>query len=312
MPKIPVLEIIGNTYRFVFSNFGAIFGLTWLPALLLEASDFLLKQIETPNQLFTTRVAISVVEPLVFCLCYSIMAVGVARFVMNPSLNKSVTHFAGGSAEWRMFRSTVTLAISITLITVLTLLSFLIVVLIAPVVVDFEAKMPAGPEREPLFWLIIACLSVSVIGGLMFAAVRYWFFLPIAAIMAPDQWLSRSYDFSSGYFWEILAIILGVALPFLGLTGGWLGLETVVAWMSGTLDFPRSLDELGEIFSDVKAQEQDAQSLGWSIVLSLVGILATIFTLGLNATAAVLVYRFLTQNGESFSDGKTANPKPTN
>lgn len=279
MPKIPVLEIVGNTYRFVFSNFLAILGLTWVSALLLETSELTVNQFRTPDQSSGVGLAISMVGVLVFCLCYSIMAVAVTRFVTSDSHKKVVAHFVIGRAEWLMFRSVFALGISVSLILALTLLAGTVVISIAWVVAGFDV----GPHIElidaPLLSLFPSFLLVFIVGSILFVEVRYIFFLPLAAIMASDQLLSRSHDLSAGYFWPILAIVASSLLPILGTATVALGIETAVAWTSDTL--------------------------GQTILRSLANFFATVCMVGLQTTAAVFVFRFLTKKSDDISDGRS-------
>jgi hypothetical protein len=308
MERIPITGILGDTYRFLFSNFGSIFGLTWVSALLLEVSEFVLTQIESSDQTFGVQIVISLAAILIYSLCYSVMAVAVARFAMSSSPEKVVAHFAIGRTEWRMFRSLIVLAISATIIFLLALLSVAIAAMIVSAVSGADFGTRADPDDSLLSRLVVACLLVSLIGGVFFVVVRYWFFLPLAAIFAPDQWLSRSYDLSAGYFWPILGVIVGVSLPFVGFHFVWLAIEALDAWRSGTLDVPASFDQLSEILRGAEASERGSQ-LSWRTALEpLMSFIATVSTVGLDVSAAVLIYRLLTERRDN--PGNYTTPKP--
>jgi hypothetical protein len=59
-----------------------------------------------------------------------------------------------------------------------------------------------------------AILLVAVLlAGFVFVGVRYLFFLPLAAVLSPDQHLGRSHDLSAGNFWPIFTIALAATIP---------------------------------------------------------------------------------------------------
>jgi hypothetical protein len=88
---------------------------------------------------------------------------------------------------------------------------------------------------------------IAILALVIFVSVRYFFFLPLAAVLAPDQLLGRSYDVSAGNSLRILAIIVGVALPVIGvglvLSLPWLITELITSWQAGVLHWPKSFGD---------------------------------------------------------------------
>ena len=196
MAQIPVKDTIVRTYRYTFDNFRILFGLTWLAALASTALDPLANVLGKPDG-GSVGVVADLVWFLIYVAIYSIAAVVVTRQALGVRSGFTPFHFAFGKAEWQLFVASVGCTAATTAAVILSSIGIAI------------ASVAVG--APPAFGGIL--IFGVILAGLVFVGVRYLFFLPLAAVLSPDQRLERSYDLSAGNFWAILAIGLAATVP---------------------------------------------------------------------------------------------------
>src|SRR5262245_52286771 len=208
--KIPMLRTARETYAFVFSNFGSVCGSTWVAAFVSAVLSDLLEPYASTVDGGVYRVPVGLVITLFDLLLLSIMAVAIGQLVLGYRSRPSYIHFSMGVAVWRMFRACLLLMVIFT------------AVLFLGVLVAVAVRLPIG-------LILLALLAAGA-----FVFVRYLFYLPIAAILAPDARLQRSFALSKNNFWQILALSLAILPPVFVLGLAKDGLQLAAAGDSGS------------------------------------------------------------------------------
>jgi hypothetical protein len=282
MEKIPISKTIRDAYSYLFANIGIVFGLTWFAALLNTSLNCLFSE---PTALFgasrdaVTLASLWLISSVVLVLVYSVAAVVLTRHALGLRSQRTSFYFAFGKAEWRLFLASA---------------ECLVATLAGMVASTLGIALLALTGLFPI-WLVGGLAIIAILALIAFVSVRYLFFLPLAAVLAPNQWLGRSYDLSAGSSWRILAIVVGVASPVFGcaivLSLPQLVTELITAWRTGILHWPSSPNDFDAMINSIRRGE----SHWWYVPRLALEFVGTILLWALVASAAVFAYKPLTR-----------------
>jgi hypothetical protein len=215
MATIPIEQTIGDTYRFVFKNILSIFGIAWLPMVLVAAVfgagfwilwpdvaglDWSGHSEAVQNSAIAERLAIKVVSlalplEILFGLLMVMLSVGLQRKALGLIEGPVFMFFSLGGAVWRLFFGYI---LAFILIWLSTALSVGAVVLIF----SFGQRMPA------LYGLVEFAAIVAAICWFFYLTVRLMFFIPTVVVAEGGLGLERSWALGHGNFWRIVVVFL--------------------------------------------------------------------------------------------------------
>jgi hypothetical protein len=273
MSEISVRGTIRSTWKYVLENWRSMLGATWIAALVsVLAPDFLarLLQLMTPNM---GRFWMDSISLVLTTALYSVAAIAIVRHVLGLKAARAV-HFTFGRAESWLSLGTVLCSILATVM--------IAVVSVLTVVLSAIASAPV--------WLSVTIVLTFAVVVLMFIAVRYLFFLPLAAVLSPNDRLSRSYDLSAGIGWSILGIEIGLVLPIVAIALAFFLLSMLITSYSA-LHLPSDVRDWSAMMKGVRT---NMEASPWVHVPELViQIITTTLFWAVSVTAAVIIYRTL-------------------
>lgn len=205
MRRIPVVATIRDAYVFTATHLGGIISLIWVPMVLVTVMGFFsLQRYYTDfSAALTSNNTATLAPSLLMMLCYlvaalllwAIMYVAVVQLALGARTVPVFAHFAFGNLEWRMFRALVAFA-------------GLCLLLVMPVFVLGTAALKAagvqaGPAQMGLVFYVIVALVTP----------RFLALLPAIAVGENTPVLRRAWMLSTGNFWRLLAVLLGIFGP---------------------------------------------------------------------------------------------------
>ncbi|MEI9931893.1 MAG: hypothetical protein WDM89_15480 [Rhizomicrobium sp.] len=223
--KIPLERTIGDTYKFVFSNILSIFGIAWLPAVIMVAliagavfallPDFsAMDWSATPdvahNQAILAGIGfkvIGLVFPIEFLiyLLFAMVQVGLLRKALGLIAGLVFVYFSLSSAVWRLFGGMIA---AFVLFVIGGCLTFT-----AVSVVYWLGQHYAFPG---IYGLVEFFATIAAICWFFYMGVRLFFFIPPAVVAEGGFGIARSWQLGAGNFWRTVVIILAaVAGPMI-------------------------------------------------------------------------------------------------
>ena len=221
MSKIPLESTLAGAYRFLFTRILSIIGTLWLPFLATAAllagivwlaipHDWLagnfpqLSENASPQEVLAICLPFVKAVPLILIVSLimgSMMYVGLMRLSLGQTKH-SFAFFSLGGDVWRMALAFV-------------LMGLLIVLLEAVLIGLFFAALAAAkafmPQTAMILFLVV--LGIVEVCFLIYAVVRWQFFLPAVVVAEHKIGLGRSWELGGGNFWRIVVIVLLIVIP---------------------------------------------------------------------------------------------------
>jgi hypothetical protein len=217
MAQIPLERTIADTYRFALGNVLSIFGIAWLPILLMIAAiagaawllwpdiagfDWSAHADAARNQEAGLRLVFKIFAvgaPLyiLFYVLIAMMTVGVQRKALGLIEGPVFVYFSLDSAVWRFLGAMILCGIVLWIGAALT---------VGAVAAVFWAGEYFG--LPALYGLVEAAAVVAGICWFFYAAVRLMFFIPTVVVAEGGLGLARSWELGAGNFWRIVALVV--------------------------------------------------------------------------------------------------------
>jgi len=234
MAKIPLEKTIEATYRFAFTNILSVFGVIWLPALILIAligGVFYLAWPEIhaliPPDLGTethgmeeARERLRHLLPLMLVFARyagllslagivlrSMVTVGVMEKALGLRQGPVFVYFSLGAPVWRM--------IGAMILAVLLIAASLVASVIVVGVTFWAAEHYAGGVAG-LAKFVAVCAAVL---WTIYMIFRLAFFLPAVVVAEGRIGIGRAWSLGGGNFWRIIGTLLAVLLPVMIVAG---------------------------------------------------------------------------------------------
>jgi len=213
MNKIPVGDTISRSYGFAFSNILSIFGIAWLPHVILVAVAVGLVFLLAPN--LPGMLMHGQFDPIMFLhvshifgllgllsfIVACMVTVGIQRKALGRHPRPVYVYFSLGAPVWRMAGSWFLAGLVI----------FFVALLCAAVA---GAIWWAAETFLPKFDVLIGTLAISAaVLWLIYMSVRLTFFLPAVVVAEERIGLGRAWELAKGNFWRIFITFIAVFLP---------------------------------------------------------------------------------------------------
>jgi len=213
MNKIPVGETISRTYGFAFSNLLSIFGIAWLPYVVLAAIAVGLVFLVAPNlphmlmqgqfdvdeMMHAARILslLGIFSFIVGCM----VTVGIQRKALGKHPGPVFVYFSLGAPVWRMAGA--------------LFLAFLVVFFVGLLTAAVAAVAWFAVGRfVPNYEILIRTLIVIVaLCWFVYLWVRLVFFIPAVVVAEEKISLGRAWELAGGNFWRIFIVAVVVFLP---------------------------------------------------------------------------------------------------
>ena len=294
MNKIPVAQTVAESYRFVFGGLGTVIGLIWLPIVILTVGGYftmvpyfsgMAGALDSGDASQQGSLLLHVLAfDIVMIVLMAMIAVAIAREILNPVRRPSFLRFALGPAEFRAIGGLIALFF--------LMIIFVVILVIVSMVIGFVANalLPAAGAAGSKGAAGIGAL-VSVLGffGLVYIMVRLGFLLVPAVAMEGGFGLERSWQLTKGNFWRIFAVLVATLVPIV----------IVAILIDLTVLGPDFLNPHLELAHDQAAQmrhsaEQMRQMAAHLPLMMGIGFLLAPFTYGMTFAPAAFAYRALT------------------
>jgi hypothetical protein len=221
MAKIPVERTIGDTYRFAFTNILSIFGIAWLPTLIMaalaaaavwwmwpdfRALDFSAQPDLAHNQEIGLRLAakmLTVVFPLYFVIYvfFAMVTTGVQRKALGLIEGPVFVYFSLGGEVWRLLGAMI--------------LAVLIICANGALTMAVEAVIFGAGEVQgmpAIYGLVEFIAAIAGICWFFYLAVRLAFFIPPVVVAEGGFGLARSWALGRENFWRIVLLYVACIL----------------------------------------------------------------------------------------------------
>jgi len=238
--KIPLERTIGDTYKFVFSNILSIFGIAWLPVVIMVAVvggavwmllpdfqglDWSANPDVAHNQVILSGIAfkmLGLILPieLLFYLLFAMVQVGLQRKALGLIEGPVFVYFSLGGAVWRLLGGMIAAVI------LFVIGGFLIFAAVSCVYWLGEHY-----TLTAAYGLVEFAATIAAICLFCYAGVRLFFFIPPAVVAEGGFGIARSWALGAGNFWRIIVIVIAcvvgpvivlsivgevIMIPFLG------------------------------------------------------------------------------------------------
>lgn len=217
MKKIPVGATIAHAYRFALQDFFKIFGIMWLPTLIMVASALALTK---PLLALTTAItgspsnvwhALTFLLPLYLAMFVfvAMIIVGVTQHALGLRTGSPFYYFSLGRPLWRL--------IAAFLLIILIIFGTYIALLLAGIILGFAGALLAKIVNLSLGTGAIAALAavafILVFGAYIYAMTRLTFLLAPVVIAEEKIGLKRSWQIGRGNFWRMFLILMSLVIP---------------------------------------------------------------------------------------------------
>jgi hypothetical protein len=217
--KIPFEKTLAGAFKFMFSNFLSMIGITWFPFLLLGllaaglVASFLPlfdTLLNTASDKWDAPQMIPLVSSLLgsfallfvaMLLVYAMVGVGLMRKALGQHPEPVYFFFSLGEQVWRM--------IGAFLLLMLLAWGLMIAFALGLAAVSFALSKFAPAAQA----LVTGLLTFAAILAGIYTFVRLQFFLPAVVVAEHHIGLHRSWNLGRGNFWRIVGIMILVSLP---------------------------------------------------------------------------------------------------
>lgn len=219
MAKIPLEKTIGATYSFAFSNVLSVFGVLWLPSLILAAMVGALLYYVVPDFQFVDKAFLDQAKfdqlmegafvmarfagliALVSLLVRAMVTVGVMEKALGRREGPVFVYFSLGAPVWRLIGAIILAVLVIAAATALTVIAAGASVMLA---------VHYAPGIAGLVKVVAVCAAVAWV---VYMSLRLTFFLPAVVVAEERIGLGRAWELGGGNFWRIVGLMLAVLLP---------------------------------------------------------------------------------------------------
>ncbi len=211
MNKVPVIQTIAESYRFILGSLGKVIGLIWLPVLVLTVgSYFTLVQaystmpaaLESGDVNQQGMLALRMLGfDLVMIVLVAMIAVAITREIMSPSKDISYIHFSLGLAELRVIAG------------FLGLFMLLVAFVVALALIGAGLSVAAASLPGAAGGSLLAAVQLIGVLALLYAMVRLSFLAVPAAVAEGNFGVESSWKLTGGNFWRIVAVGMAALLP---------------------------------------------------------------------------------------------------
>ena len=242
MAKIPLEKTIGATYSFAFSNILSVFGVLWLPSLILAAMVGALIYFVVPDFRFVDHAFVAqerfdqLMEgafliarfagliALVSLVVRAMVTVGVMEKALGRREGPVFVYFSLGPPVWRLIGAIVLAVLIIAAVTALTVIA---------AGLSVWAAAHYAPGILGLVKVVAVCSAVLWV---VYMALRLTFFLPAVVVAEERIGLGRAWELGGGNFWRIIGLMFAVLLP-IGIVARILGFALFGGvWLHGIRD----------------------------------------------------------------------------
>ncbi|MGA7713609.1 MAG: hypothetical protein WCA81_17045 [Rhizomicrobium sp.] len=216
MNKIPVIQTVAESYRFILGSLGQVIGLIWLPVLFLTVGSYFAMILCLPGMadslesgdisqqaLWSLRLLAFDVAMIVLL---SVIAVAVTREILNPAKSISYVHFSFGMTELRVVGG----FFGLIMLMMTFVFGLLVIGMVALIAVKAGAAGALGAQQAlsaiGLIWLI-GFLAI------FFMLVRLGFLMVPSAVAEGGFGIEQSWKLTKGNFWRIMVIALSTIIP---------------------------------------------------------------------------------------------------
>lgn len=217
MGKIPLERTIGDTYRFAFGNILSIFGIAWLPCVLMIAAGaavvwWLLPDFAAidwsaqPDAAINHEVGIRLwlkmlsVLPLLYVLIYVLFAmvtVGIQRKALGLHPGLVFVYFSLGAEVWRLLGAMILAVLAVCFNAACTVASVMAVFWLGQ-----HYQLPSA------YGLVETVAVIAGVFWFYYSLVRLAFFIAPVVVAEGGFGLARSWQLGRRNFWRIVAIVL--------------------------------------------------------------------------------------------------------
>lgn len=298
MNKIPVTRTIAEAFRFTFAGLEKVIGLIWLPVVTLTIGGYfvtapLVRGMATAMQTGNLAqegpmMATIFLFDLVSLVLVSVIAVAIAREILNPLKRPVFLRFALGATEFRLVGALIGLYVLLIVFAVVwVLLSFGLGYLLDSVVPSGAGVAAAGFQRTVAFAVLVGLLLSPV---LLYLMLRLSFFVVPSVVMDGKFGIERSWQLSKGNFWRILGITLAIGLPIVAV---WVAMEVgVLGWDVLNPHFELIGNKAAQMQHSVEQMQRTSDNL--PLLMGLNFLLAP-FTNGLLFSAPAFAFKALSE-----------------
>jgi len=290
MPKIPLTKTIEDAYGFTFRNILSVFGVGWLPMVIMFAGIYFVAGpyiaamqavVETNDPAaFLALIPHFVLVSVLFLLATAMMFVGMTQLVMGQLQTPVYFYFSLGYPVWRFLGAL--------LCAYLGYIAIIFGLILAGTFIG-GALVAAGGE---VIAGLLAVIGFIVLFWLMFyLLLRLFFFLAPVTVAEGRRVVRRAFSLARGNAWRIFVIVLACFLPTACVQGIVQGSVMGQAMMSMT--FPLPGEELPPEQAIALVNDIFAQFAAVLPILVPVWIITSIFMYGVWSAAAAYAYREL-------------------
>jgi hypothetical protein len=225
MSKIPVFDVVGESYAFSFRHYLKLFAVTWLPLLIATVAsiyifrNFFPDLIEIMKQQMAAPAGTRPADPfagtgimariwlldLAMLFLFVMMAVGITKEVLGVREAPRFVYFRFGADELRLLAGFA--------IVFLILIVAMVVAGVIAAVVGVAAMHGAAPQNPSPASGLVALIVLALYAIAFYFLARLSFFLPPVVVAEKRIGLGRAWELSGGNFWRIVAIALLIGIP---------------------------------------------------------------------------------------------------
>lgn len=221
--KISIGQTVGHAYSFAVSNYLTVLQLIWLPLVLIHvAVYFMLPALVDLNAGLAAHDTATMVHefPQLFALYVLISLLFVMQFAsvlphaLGLKSDVPLFSFPLGKSYWRLVLASFIVAlISFALMLIVVVLGGLLGAIIAA---STGATKGASPEdmAQTIARYTKPIVETLIYAGLAVIAARQVFLLAPTIVAEGRLGLGRAWRLGRGNFWRIIAVIVGIAVPF--------------------------------------------------------------------------------------------------
>jgi hypothetical protein len=216
MKKIPVGQVIAETYRFTFAGLEKVIALVWLPTIVLTVADYFAKGAYLPamaaaletgdnSQLgptFAAQLGFAVFTLIV----RAVIAVAICREILAPLKRPLFLRFSLGRMELRVVGAMFGLGALMVLAVVLCMIA-------GTVLGGTIAGSAGGVAPAQVAFGMAILIGVVVVPLLIYVFMRLGALLVPAAVVEGGLGLERSWALLKGNVWRMIGVSLAVSVP---------------------------------------------------------------------------------------------------
>jgi len=298
MQKIPVGETIAYAYRFVAGNLGALFGILWLPLLLMLAAGLIfgiynLSFLENPA---TSSLGMFFLVFMFFYAVLFLMMAMITHSVTEAALGLSdhtpTVYFSVGRPVMRMLGAMGICALIVGSVYIAALLPTMLFAAFIGAAAATAGGADAGASI--LFGLVFGVSFLIALSAVLYVAVRITFFMAPVVVAEKTLRPSRMWALGKDQFWRMFGIFLAVWAPGIILSIVMMAFVYDMETLAAFAQLPGETPEAHE--ARIMALQIDIarRPIEYWYVFQPLGFVMAFFTYSLAPAASAFAYRALT------------------